>query len=334
MSNTIKNKTMKTKSIKRTGLCIALACCMLAFTMCKKDSNNNNNNPSVLNQRVTEYKYYMNDTLFGKCTVTYSGNVITELMVYDPGQAEMQKTAIQYSGNSITSVTSYDKHYDTWQKDSMDEVVGYTGDNPNEIIFHAYNNAGNEIDKSRTTYTYSGSLLTKTDDYHAYTGNWELVNSTAYTYDNNGKIVQESDTSDSWGYITTYRYESGRMVESLRQAHTYGTLTNEYRITFEYTNNLMTKSISYEWSYNAWEKNIETSYTYNEFGNLISEQYDDPYYNYSMKIVVTYGAGSGNFRQYLKVMGGENFLPGIPIPYPVKSLCKGLVFPDKNSINL
>ena len=309
---------MKTKSINRTYLSIAFLCCLLITTMCrKKDSEATSNSQ---NQRIIAATVYFNDTLESRGVYTYTGNLLTEVKSYDAGNAEDYKTVFGYTGNTISSCTDYSKSNGSWNKESFMEISGFNGDNPLETISHSYDNTGAEQSQSKTVYTYEGTLLKKMDEYNNNNGSWDLVGSTIYKYDSLGRIQQSNDTMNSWGHITTYTYNAGQMTESLTQSYSYGILANSNKTSYEYANNRLSASKFYYWIAGSWSQEGETQYDYNEFGNELREKYIYTGSSASMRVDVTYGEGSGNFRQCLKIEGDLPFLPGDPTPYPVKSI--------------
>jgi hypothetical protein len=290
--------------------------------MCKKKDDPE---PSATSQRVTGYKILINDTVVMKGAFQYTGNLGSALIITDAGSFEIQKTTFQYSGNEINNVTDYERISGSLVKYSFKEVTGYTGNNPLQVISHYYDDAGIETTQEKTIYTYDGSLLKKTDDYHYYSGTWEPAGTTSFTYDNQGRILQEYDTSGYYGQITTHSYVNNQRTESLTQDYFEGVLTNDSKTSYEYANNRLSKSIFFNWQSGAWEKEEEIGYTYNGLGNLASESWES--YYFSARIEYTYGDGIGNYRQCAKIAGGEFIFPGDPTPYPVKSSRPSSGFP-------
>lgn len=310
---------MKTKTLSRAALCIAMASCLITFTMCKKTSSSDTPPDNTSGQRITGYAYYYNDVLEGTAGVTYNGNLITEILEKDPSGAELNKETIQYNGNSIASVTSYFKESGPWLKGGFDEVVGYSGDNPLEIISHSFKDGGAETGWDKRKYIYEGALLKKMEDYYIYSGICKLGRTTIYTYDNSGKILHENDTTQSNGYFTSYTYTAEHMTEALRSNLEWGNVTNDRKTTYEYANNRLSKETDYNWTAGAWVKEWAYSYEYNQSGNVVRLLQEDFVESYLSRVEINYGAGSGNYAQYMKASGMEDYLPGNPTPNPVKS---------------
>lgn len=318
---------MKTKTFKTAALCLTLMCCLVLLTMCKKEDDTVT--PTTVSHRITGYNFYFNDTLEMKVNITYSGNLIAAIMATDAGGAEISKEELEYEGNSIKSVTEYEKSVDTWIKSFRYEVNGYTGDNPQEIVFRSYDASGIETYANKIIYGFEGTLLKHQDSYTFQNGTWGLYGITTYIYDTRGRILVEDETAFSWGHITTYTYSGELMTEALTQSKDYTSLTNSGKSTYEYVNNLLTKVTTYDWTEGgAWIKSSEEEFTYNVDGTLETEWLKFHDYGFSARIEFIYGEGSGNFRQYIKITGGGPVLPGDPTPYPVKSTGLTDKFPE------
>jgi hypothetical protein len=294
--------------------------------MCKKKDNSELSS----SQRVIGMILYFNDTAYGTYVLTYSGNLLQELSLPNTVMGEGSKTVFQYSGTFISSSTDYYKQNGNWIRNNLTNINGYSGDNPIEIVMHDYDDAGVEKSQDKTVYSYDGTLLKKMEEYSFQVGTWRLESTTIYTYDSKGRIIQEVDTTSSYyGNITTHSYDSDHRTESLIQEYHEGKLTNSGKITYLYTNNRYSGDIYYRWEPEAWIKYSEDQCEYNEFGNVSREIYQHVGSSVSMRVDITFGEGTGNYRQCMKVAGGTPVLPGDPYPVPVKS-----VYPASKRINL
>jgi len=270
-------------------------------------------------QRITGENMYIHDTLFMKGIFTYTGTLLTTSITYDAsGTTELSKTTFQYSGNMVTSMLSYYKKNGAWNKESLVEITGYSGDNPTEIISHYYNDDGVETSQYKELYTYEGGLLKQLDDFAYVTGAWVPEESTTFTYDNKGRILQETgDTNNSYSQVTKYSYDADHMTEALTRGYFNGIYTNYEKTTYVYANSLLSGSVTCKWDSVTWTKTGDMQYRYNEAGNLVKEIDESTDY-FHWEFDVTYGEGSGNYRQLVKISGAEYLLPGDPTPYPVK----------------
>jgi hypothetical protein len=311
----IKSTIMKSFSFKYTGQWMMLTLLIVTFTMCKKEKDPE---PSA-SKRITGYTVFMKDTLIMTCDLNYSGNLVTELVMYDTTSTVEQRIIIGYSGTQITGSTEYWNEDGTMSKYSSKEITGYSGANPNGIISRYYNASGNETSAYKTIYGYDGTLLKSAEEYQVFNGSWELNKTIAYFYDNSGKIVQQADTFMNYGHIITYKYDAGHMQEALQQNYTFGVKTNNSKITYENIGSLPSNRSLYDWISGAWVKSINEDYTYNSDGTLASTRTEWTESNFKYNVIYLYGDGSGNYRECLKTIGGVMILPGEPAPYPVKS---------------
>jgi YD repeat-containing protein len=307
---------MKTKSVIKTALTFTiLAFCLVLCTMCKKKET-----VTPYAERIKSDSLYINDTLFMYGEYTYDGNLLTEKKGIIPGSGDnSSKEVFQYTTTEIiSSYTRYSQKDGEWVKMEFDEVTAFANDNPSEIVYHNYYLPGEDF-QWKATFTYDGALLQKMDYYDYSSGAWTQWATTFFEYDDLGRISREVDTSSGESYITTYTYNSGQMTERLLQNIFEGTTRNDTRTNYEYSNGRLSKTINYDWSSETWIKMSELQYEYNEYGNLVLIRGTDLGITL-YKNTFTYAEGSGNYRQCMKAFNQTYFLPGMPLPYPVKSV--------------
>jgi hypothetical protein len=298
-------------------LMMVLSCLLIVCTLCKKKESDTPAGVSA--QRITGTATYFLDTLASRYTFIYAGSLLTEVISDDSLPAGGYKTVFQYAGNTISSCMDFYKHNNSWQKEEFTEINGYNGDNPLEIISHSYDENGIDRYQHKTNFTYNGSLLIMMDEYFNENGTWINVGKTLYTYDSKGRIQQETDTSSSYGHITTYHYDADNMTEAVSQGYYEGHLSNSGKTTYEYSAGRLSESAYYNWDSNDWTIESTTQYGYNEYGNIVSERILSQGSIEMYRVEVTYGEGTGNYRKCAQIETGIPIFPGDPTPYPVKS---------------
>jgi hypothetical protein len=321
---------MKTIEITLKSMSIIMVCCLILFVGCSKDEDNNA--PVNNGQRIIAMKCVLLDTLEINESFIYNGSLLSEIIMPETIISDSEKLVIQYAGGKISSSAYFSKRDNTWSMESSNEILGYNGDNPSGIHSISYDSSGAIDYESKTLYTYSGTLLSKSEYYTKPTGTWGLSYSILYSYDNQGRIIQMTDTTTKWGYtygdITRYYYDGNQLKETLELYYSSGTLDTNSKCTYQYANNLLTGKTYYNWT-GIWTLASEWQYGYNEAGNLVSERRADGAWDYQY----TYGQGTGNYRQCMKAFDVEAIMPGDPTPYPVKPVkSKGSIFTKDNSL--
>jgi hypothetical protein len=314
---------MKIIQILLKSMCIIMFCTLILFAGCKKEKDNNP--VADQGQRIVATRSVFGDTLVVYEKFNYNGNLLVEILETDSLSTDSVKYTFQYAGTKIISETWFIKSNGNWTKLSIHEITGYSGDNPSGILEQMFDEGGNVIHESKTSYVYSGSLLMKMEHYFKLNNNWTLFSFRDYTYNDKGKIIQESDTTTEWGgeiygNITTYYYDADRMTESLNKFYLADSLKNDSRYVYEYADNRLSRRIYYNWDSGTWIMAGEWLYEYNESGNLVKMQRTQNSY----KVEYSYGDGVGNYKECLKIFNGEYILPGDPTPYPVRPVKTGL----------
>ena len=200
-------------------------------------------------------------------------------IVSEPGK-QIYYTTNNYTGSDQTTSWTY-ANTTTYTYDSKGNVLQQltvdTVTNTENRLTNTYDNYGNTI--GYVYEYYNGSSWDTTDTY-----------SSTYTYDNNGNVTTETDSSNkkpSYKYVYTYD-ANGNLTSEVDIAWdtTTKAFVNNAFYVYNYANNTLTSSTYQQWSTvtNSWI-NKENDY------NITWNAYLSPF-NY-------YNTNSGNFNYEL-----------------------------------
>jgi hypothetical protein len=311
---------MRTDRISSILLVFLMTIVAVLSPSCKKspDSGSGPGN----SQRIVSVDYFANGVDDGREMFNYSGNQIVSVISYDSGNILSVKDSIIYANGKISGEIWYAYTNGVWVKRGLSEVNGYSGAYPLQIIYHNYDQAGQET-SSKYEYTYTGGILTSDKYYHLENGSWIIAYSTTYIYDGDGLLGIEldySDTATSPSWKTTYSWTgdlldtliSWRLSDSIWEAHSKQVLS--------YAGGKTSNSAHYYMNNGIWVPTYSYAYEYNSLGNLskrteTSQGPSKDVYSY----VINYSDGSGNFRDIITVLWGDYYFKGYPWPVPVKT---------------
>jgi hypothetical protein len=186
---------------------------------------------------------------------------------------------------------------------------------------------------SSATYFYTDSLITTVKYYYNSAGRGDSVK-TEFEYRDENTIIQESFfwygalwypvekyiiekldrkiiktqtfniDGSFWDPISSeeYNYEGDNLTEEIWNKHEYGVWSQDTRITYDYSGNLLTNIAACYNFGSVWDTVGLYSFTYDPYGNLESEAFEGDVL--SRKIEYVYEKGQGNYAQMLSPGGG------------------------------
>lgn len=173
--------------------------------------------------------YYANQNLVEKIIVEW---------VYNDWENRFRETyAYDENGNQIEKIKQiWDDN--SWENDWRYEFSYDENDKLSERLTQEWNeNEWN--DNVMRTYFYENDLLSSYSDF-AWWDYWAPVGSGSYIYDENGYLIESSQSSEGFIRSNYFSYnEFGNLVENLEQINSWGNIENESLTTnFIYDNNL------------------------------------------------------------------------------------------------
>lgn len=172
---------------------MAIITSVILFSSCSKDKNPQ---PSNNSDKVKTYTEEFNSPTEGNSVVTFNlgydaNNRVTSIT---SATSPADKFVISYTSGSKYSMDLYSSANGTIHEDFflnsnslVDSTLQFTDDEDTTTEKYFYNSA---------------NQLIKLNEYDYYSGP-ELYNTTHYTYDNSGNLLQSSDTN---GQVDTYDY--------------------------------------------------------------------------------------------------------------------------------
>ncbi|MCX6285908.1 MAG: hypothetical protein NTY96_02175 [Bacteroidetes bacterium] len=298
--------------------CILLVSIAMLFS-CKKKSDNPGDNPSNV-YRVTQQRDYANNIMETRYDYTYSGNLLSEILMYEQGTTTNAgaKLAVEYNGGNISKISVFVDTNGVWS--IMEEVIvnSYTGSLPAERIIKTYDDTGTLTNQIRYTDTYLNGQVSEEKSYSMQSGSWELEDRDTYTYNAQGQLQKIGSYSGSGdlGSTTTYTWQNNLIVSELSIKTDSSMLHN---VIYDYSGTRLIKASRSFYVNNSWTPTGTTDYVYDANGNLVSQT--DNYVPASdvFKTEFDYTAAQGNFRQVFTVMGAAELWNGAPDPMPTKS---------------
>ncbi|WP_439151825.1 hypothetical protein, partial [Winogradskyella sp.] len=162
----------------------------------------------IVNGKVVETKSSSPYGTFRQ-VFTYNGDKIMKVERLYNDELE-EKYVCTYNGDKIDEIIEYD-YYNGNEEFNYKYEFSYTNDNLTEVLEFYYDN-GDEVweNSDREVYSYSGNKVIRIDDYdYDNDGNWELDESTNFSYNSLGLLESITQSGEGWSWEEIYTYEEG-----------------------------------------------------------------------------------------------------------------------------
>jgi hypothetical protein len=302
------------KFLTRASLVFVLLAVLLLAT-CKKDDDD----PAKDNYRVTKSEWYYNQQLQDSSLYEYQGDNLTMERGYYSG-VEYYRTAVDYpDANSAVILYSYYSGGEWYEEDK--ETLKLENGHVTEFIDYEYDGA-TWNPSYKEVYTYTNNKVVEFTDFDYSSGNWVPEYKTVFEYDGNKPMQTISYYYDEYGgtgWNITFKevmtYNGDKFNYLIGYDYYGGTYTEEYKIVFQYTDNLLTGFTEYYYESGTWTQDGAITYTYDSHSNLSSQS--TQYGGESYKTQYYYTKGTGNYAQIMNYYG-YGFYSDI-LPHPTKA---------------